>query len=139
MFGWFTINHVVCFYTATLPITNIDCSFFENSKTNPLSLYARTKIASERVLSELGDSRFTPIFLRFGTVYGFSGRTRFDLVVNTMTRFALETKRITVHNPKLWRPLIDIRDIVLSYINSIESDLEVSGVYNISQNKTSFC
>ena len=54
------------------------------------------------------------------------------MVVNTMTKFALETKQITVHNPKLWRPLIDIRDIVSAYVNSIESDLEITGVYNIS-------
>ena len=46
------------------------------------------------MLSELGDNRFTPIFLRFGTVYGFSGRTRFDLVVNLLTANAYTKKKM---------------------------------------------
>lgn len=39
----------------------------------------------------MADDQFRPTLLRFGTVYGFSGRTRFDLVVNLLTaKAALE-------------------------------------------------
>ena len=70
----------------------------EDSPTNPLSLYARTKIASERVLDQLKSTHFAPIFLRFGTVYGFSGRTRFDLVANLLTANAFTKK----NHDSLW-------------------------------------
>src|SRR5438445_12522063 len=53
----------------------------EQSALNPVSLYARTKIASEQVLTDLADRDFRPVILRFGTVYGLSGRNRFDLVI----------------------------------------------------------
>ena len=64
----------------------------EYSDTYPMSLYAKTKITSEQILSELSDENFSPIFLRFGTVYGLSGRTRFDLVVNLLTANAYTKK-----------------------------------------------
>lgn len=104
----------------------------EESFINPQYPYGISKLLGETGVITLTDDNFRPIALRQGTVGGWSPRMRFDLVVNTMTRFALETKQITVHNPKLWRPLIDIRDIVSAYVKSIESDLSVTGVYNIS-------
>jgi nucleoside-diphosphate-sugar epimerase len=78
------------------------------------------------------DSNFRPISLRKGTVGGWSPRMRFDLVVNTMLKCAITTGEITVHNPNLWRPLIDIRDAVKAYEISIFSDLGITGIFNIS-------
>ena len=57
----------------------------ERSSTRPVSHYGNTKLAAERVLREMADQRFAPTILRFATIYGFSGRTRFDLVVNLLT------------------------------------------------------
>lgn len=109
----------------------------EDSFINPQYPYGISKLLGETGVMTLADENFKPISLRQGTVGGWSPRMRFDLVVNTMTKFALTEKQITVHNPNLWRPLIDIRDIVTAYIKCIESDLGVSGVYNIShQNYT---
>ena len=62
----------------------------EDSITKPLSLYARTKIASERAPQDLASDDFSPIILRFGTVFGLSGRTRFDLVVNLSAKAIVE-------------------------------------------------
>src|SRR5215813_10060124 len=69
----------------------------EHSALNPVSLYARSKIASEQVLVRMADDRFAPTFLRFGTIYGLSGRTRFDLVANLLTAQAVVNQRITVY------------------------------------------
>ena len=55
----------------------------ETSPLNPVSLYAESKIASERILHPMAEDSFSPTLLRFGTIYGFSGRVRFDLVVET--------------------------------------------------------
>src|SRR5204863_6972480 len=37
----------------------------ERSALNPVSLYARSKIASEKVLMKMADDRFAPVILRF--------------------------------------------------------------------------
>ena len=65
----------------------------EHSALNPISLYARTKIGSERVLLALNDDRFAPLILRFGTVYGLSPRPRFDLVINLLAASCAEVPR----------------------------------------------
>ncbi|MGA3265083.1 MAG: NAD-dependent epimerase/dehydratase family protein, partial [Terracidiphilus sp.] len=47
----------------------------ENSPLYPVSLYARSKIACENVLLGMKNETFRPVILRFGTIYGLSGRT----------------------------------------------------------------
>ncbi|MGH8542181.1 MAG: NAD-dependent epimerase/dehydratase family protein [Gammaproteobacteria bacterium] len=82
----------------------------ENSELNPLSLYARSKLASENVLREFADGSFSPIIARFGTIYGLSGRTRFDLVINLLTAKAVFKKQITVFGGEQWRPFVHVDD-----------------------------
>jgi len=93
--------------------------------------YGISKLSGERAIMSLEDENFKPIALRKGTVGGWSPRMRFDLVVNVMTRSALINKKIIVNNPSLWRPLVDIRDVAQAYIRSIESNIDITGVYNI--------
>jgi len=95
--------------------------------------YGISKLAAEKSIMNLQDDNFRPIALRKGTVGGWSPRMRFDLVVNAMTKTALTEGKIIVNNPSIWRPLVDIRDVVAAYVRSIESNLDVSGVYNISE------
>jgi nucleoside-diphosphate-sugar epimerase len=57
---------------------------------------------------------------------------KYDLVVNTMIKSALTTGQIIVNNPDLWRPLIDIRDVIQGYELAIEAESGISGIYNIS-------
>jgi nucleoside-diphosphate-sugar epimerase len=104
----------------------------ESSPVSPQYPYGISKLAIENMIMNMEDDNFKPISLRKGTVGGYSPRMRFDLVVNAMTKTALTEKKIVVNNPSLWRPLIDVRDIVSAYVRSIESDLNVSGIYNVS-------
>lgn len=109
----------------------------EESKTSPQYPYGISKLQAENTIMSMADDNFRPIALRKGTVGGWSERMRFDLVVNTMLKSALTDKKIIVHNPNLWRPLIDIRDVVQAYEKSIFSDLKITGVFNIcSKNYT---
>lgn len=82
----------------------------EESPLNPVSLYARSKIGSERVLQRLMSKEFAVTILRFGTIYGFSGRTRFDLVVNLLTAKAHVDGVITVFGGDQWRPFVHVAD-----------------------------
>ena len=104
----------------------------ENSEPSPQYPYGIAKLQAEKAIMMLEDDSFKPISIRKGTVGGWSPRMRYDLVVNTMTKYALTEGRITVNNPTLWRPLVDIRDVVQAYKLSIEADLNTAGIFNIS-------
>lgn len=104
----------------------------ENSKVKPSYAYGISKLQCEKGITILEDNDFKPILFRKGTVGGWSPKMRFDLVVNTMLMTALTKKKIIINSPKLWRPLIDIKDVIQAYELAIEADLDVTGVYNIS-------
>jgi nucleoside-diphosphate-sugar epimerase len=94
--------------------------------------YGISKLQGERGVLQLQDDKFSVIALRKGTVCGFSPRMRLDLIVNTMFKFAMTERKITVNNPSIWRPIVDIRDAVTAYLRAIQADYSVSGVYNIA-------
>ena len=103
----------------------------EDSPVNPQYPYGISKLQGEYSVMKMANESFRPIAMRKGTVGGWSPRMRFDLVVNTMTKYALSEGKITVHNPNLWRPLIDIRDVVTAYRKAIMCSLNISEVFNI--------
>jgi nucleoside-diphosphate-sugar epimerase len=105
----------------------------EEAELRPVSLYARTKIASERTIMAMGDAYFAPTILRMGTLYGCSPRMRFDLVVNTMTMHAFSERRIRVFGGRQWCPLLSVQDAAESYIKCIEADIASVGnqVFNV--------
>lgn len=104
----------------------------ESSLVKPAYAYGISKLQCELGLETLEDDNFKPIIFRKGTVGGWSPKMRYDLVVNTMLKSAFTTQKIVVNNPKIWRPLIDIRDVIQGYQKALEADLNVSGVYNLS-------
>ena len=112
----------------------------ERSVLNPVSLYARSKIASERVLLELSSESFAPVILRFGTVYGLSGRHRFDLVVNLLTAKALQERKITVFGGDQWRPFLHVADAALGVFHAIEAPLAVvrGETFNVGSNHQNY-
>jgi nucleoside-diphosphate-sugar epimerase len=83
----------------------------EESHFNPQSLYARSKVASEAVLGALNGRDFAVTCLRFATIYGISGRTRFDLVVNLLCAKAVRDRMITVYGADQWRPFVHVADV----------------------------
>ncbi|HAR94988.1 MAG TPA: NAD-dependent dehydratase [Deltaproteobacteria bacterium] len=112
----------------------------ENSALNPVSLYARSKIASERVLMSMADHVFSPVCLRFGTIYGLSGRSRFDLVVNQLTASAAVDGVITVFGGDQWRPFLHVDDAAAALLKVCEApvDLVRNEVFNVGSNDQNF-
>jgi nucleoside-diphosphate-sugar epimerase len=108
----------------------------ERSHLHPLSLYARSKLGSEKVLMQMADDQFSPVILRFGTVYGLSGRTRFDLVINLLTAKAVKEGKITVFGGGQWRPFLHVNDAALALLKAVESptDLIHGQVFNVGSN-----
>jgi len=112
----------------------------EFSDLNPVSLYARSKIASERILLEMNDQHFSPVILRFSTIYGLSGRTRFDLVVNLLTAKAIFDGEITIFGGDQWRPFIHVDDAALSILTTLEAPLPVvkAEIFNVGSDEQNY-
>jgi nucleoside-diphosphate-sugar epimerase len=112
----------------------------ESSALNPISLYARSKIASERVLLKMADTFFAPTILRFGTIYGLSGRTRFDLVVNLLAAKALVEGQITVKGGDQWRPFLHVEDAATAVMQALQAPLAVvrAQTFNVGSDDQNF-
>jgi nucleoside-diphosphate-sugar epimerase len=95
----------------------------EGSRLNPLSLYARTKVASEVVLDALNSPDFGVTRLRFATIYGISGRTRFDLVVNLLCAKAVCDGLITVFGADQSRPFMHVEDVATAVMKTLQMPL----------------
>jgi len=109
----------------------------ERSMAKPVSLYGNTKLASEKVLRDMADDNFSPTILRFATIYGLSGRTRFDLVVNLLSAKAKVDGKITVFNGNQWRPFVHVMDAARAIKTSIDAPRKVvhNEVFNVGSNK----
>ena len=113
----------------------------ERSEVKPISLYGHTKLAAERGLQSMADDSFTPTILRFATIYGLSGRTRFDLVVNLLAAKAKTDGKITINGGAQWRPFVHVQDAALGVFAALESPLSLVGnqTFNVGsdeQNRT---
>jgi nucleoside-diphosphate-sugar epimerase len=107
----------------------------EDSEVAPRAAYSSSKFEGEQRLLPMADQNFCPVVLRKGTVYGWSPRMRFDLVVNTFLKDALTRGKITIHyGGEMWRPLVDVRDVARAYIACMEAPEEkVRGeIFNVS-------
>ncbi|MBN9689634.1 MAG: SDR family oxidoreductase [Verrucomicrobia bacterium] len=84
----------------------------EGSPVDPLTAYARSKVATERDLQDLACPGFRVTCLRFATACGWSDRLRLDLVLNDFVASAMAAGRITILSDGTpWRPLIHVADM----------------------------
>ena len=88
----------------------------ESDSLNPLTAYARSKVAMENALRASNAGEMTVTCLRFATACGMSDRLRLDLVLNDFVASALATGEITVLSDGTpWRPLIDVAATALGH------------------------
>jgi nucleoside-diphosphate-sugar epimerase len=84
----------------------------ENAPLNPVTAYAKSKIAAENKLKPLACNNFLVTCLRFSTACGFSSRLRLDLVLNDFVASAVLNKEIRIlSDGSPWRPLIHVNDM----------------------------
>lgn len=114
----------------------------EDSPTEPVSLYARCKLEAERELLRLGvESDLCVTSLRLATIFGLSGRMRFDLAVNLMTRNAYLDQRIVVQGGgRQWRPFVHVRDVARAVLNVLsQPPAKVRGrVFNVGSSEQNY-
>jgi nucleoside-diphosphate-sugar epimerase len=113
----------------------------EETELRPVSLYAETKVAVEKVLLQSGgDGRWCPTPMRFATIFGVSPRMRFDLTVNEFTMEMLIKKHLKVFGEQFWRPYIHVRDAAraIQLVLSSPAAKVAGGVFNVGATDQNF-
>jgi nucleoside-diphosphate-sugar epimerase len=97
----------------------------ESTVVAPRGAYSISKKYAEDVLLGAVDESFCPVIFRQGTVYGYSPRMRFDLVVNTFLKDAVVLRRLFLHGGGwMWRPLVDVEDVARVHVLALDAPLE---------------
>lgn len=110
----------------------------ENGSLDPLTTYAISKVKAEQILLGLEDSLWKPMILRFGTLFGYSPRMRFDLVVNIFALFSIQKNEIKVFGDgKHWRPFLHVEDCARAVVYFTELKRPQHSIYNISHENLS--
>lgn len=113
----------------------------EDTKANPLTAYAKSKINTEKVLQTLADSDFCVGLLRNSTVYGYSPKFRDDLVVNNFCVHAVAAGIVRVMSDgSPWRPLIDVRDLSSIFTEFLKAPVRLFNgkIINVGFNNNNF-
>ena len=143
-----SLTEICNFYEVEKLIFASSCSVYgssdstilnEESYLNPVSLYARTRIYSENYI--LDNSKYTsPTILRLSTVFGFSTRMRYDLVVNTLLVRALRDKKFSVFGGDQWRPFVHCYDVARAFKIAMEADKNITHnqIFNVGSNDMNF-
>lgn len=112
----------------------------EETKLNPVSLYAKTKIECEKMLLNKFAENLSITIFRPSTVYGDSLRMRFDLILNHLLKDAYFKNEIKVFGPKMFRPLMWVGEPARVY-NEIIKDESLrfrSQIFNLGYNNENY-
>lgn len=113
----------------------------ENSTLEPVSLYGRLKVETERALLEAGDA----ITFRLATVCGVSPRMRMDLLVNDFVYRALTDRAIILFEPHFKRNYIHVRDVARAFMHAMDNFERMKdqtynvGLTNANLSKSELC
>jgi len=113
----------------------------EDHALEPLSLYAKSKVAAEKqILAMDGQVDFTPTILRFATAFGMAPRMRFDLTVNEFTRDLYIDKELLVFDADTWRPYCHIKDFARLIAKVMDTDTSKTAfqVFNAGSNENNY-
>lgn len=101
----------------------------ENSNVNPITNYAIAKRKVENyILQNNLNTNMCVTIVRPATVYGWSYRQRFDLIVNKSIAEIYYKKSVTVSDKRNIRPTIHIKDLIDLYI--LLSIVEIKKINN---------
>ena len=105
----------------------------ENGAVNPLTTYAVTKVQAERVLRDMAGDGWSPVILRNGTLYGYSPRMRFDLVINIFALYSTLYNEIKVFGEGgQWRPYLHVNDCARAFVFLAEKTTFGHICYNVA-------
>jgi nucleoside-diphosphate-sugar epimerase len=90
----------------------------EDGPTAPLTVYASSKVDAELYLESIADDEWTPLILRNGTLFGYSPRMRFDLVINIFSLHSTLYNEIRIFGTgEHWRPFLHVSDCARAFLH----------------------
>ena len=113
----------------------------EDSKLNPLSLYAELKIEFEKyLLDSKTRNDFIPTALRFSTEYGLSPRIRFDLTINDFIKEVALNRELVIFGKQFWRPYCHVEDLAAACVLVLESEASLvdHNVFNVGDTRENY-
>lgn len=116
-------------------------NFDETTKPNPLTTYAKANLKAEEDALALFDENFVVVVLRQATVFGYSPRMRFDLVVNAMAYESWQSKSVRMMGDGTqWRPLVHVQDVAKANIFMLTADAtRVNGqIFNVGAEQNNY-
>jgi len=153
----YQINHISRVRTANIAkkmgvkryILPSSCSIYgfqdkkvnENSKTNPLTVYAVANERAERGVLPLADENFCVTVIRQATVFGYSPRMRFDLAINGMTYGAYKNKKLPLmRDGNQYRPMVHVQDTtdVMCLLLEVNENKINGEIFNVGGNNLNY-
>ena len=105
----------------------------EEGTLAPLTTYAVSKANAEKALAGLEDASWKPVVLRNGTLFGYSPRMRFDLVVNIFSLYSTLYDEIKLFGEgQQWRPFLHVGDCARAFLHFLEKPDCRHRCYNIA-------
>lgn len=95
----------------------------EESKLNPLSLYAKDKVYVEKFLMEKENATS----FRLATVFGISPRMRLDLLVNNFVHRALTDRFVILFEGHFKRNYVHVKDVADMFLFGVKNVDKVKG------------
>jgi nucleoside-diphosphate-sugar epimerase len=88
----------------------------------------------------LAADSFAPVILRLSTIYGLSGRPRFDLVINLLTAKAVVDHEITIFGGDQCRPFLHVDDAARAIASVLEAPLQIvrNQIFNVGSNEQNY-
>ncbi len=100
----------------------------ENTPLRPISLYGRTKVEAEKIVSK----HTNYVSFRLATVFGYSYRMRTDLIVNNFVDTAIKNMKLEIFEPNFRRNFIHIKDVAEAFLFAIKNFSRLrNNVYNL--------
>ena len=100
----------------------------ESSKKNPLSLYAKYCLETEKYLIKNLKKKFS--IIRLGTLYGWSPRMRYDIAINKILRDAFFSKRVEINGGKQFR-FFSYNKLAVDIIYKLINSNHYNNIFNI--------
>jgi nucleoside-diphosphate-sugar epimerase len=112
----------------------------ETFELQPLSLYAETKVAVEKLALAPASSGPCITVMRFATLYGLSPRMRFDLTVNEFVLNLLTDRRLVVYGETFWRPYVHVFDAAraIELVLSADTSTVNRNVFNVGDTNENY-